>query len=64
MAWCWLLPSRKPKLEAVKSGSKISSSTLCILVPTIRSITTGIPSFRFLEVPGFGISTRLAGWKR
>gem|GEM_PF-6711236 len=51
-----------PKLkQAVNSGSKSSYSAKCILVPTIRSITTGIPSFLVLDVPSLGISTRRAG---
>jgi hypothetical protein len=55
MAWCWLLPVRKPKLESVNSRSNISAPTRLMLWPTTRSITTGIPSFRILEEPSFGM---------
>ncbi|MCH9637992.1 MAG: transposase [Betaproteobacteria bacterium] len=59
-----LAPRRYPKFDSVNPVSKTSSGTVCILTPTIRSITTGMPSFLVFVVPGFGISTRLAGWKR
>ena len=61
IAICVERPGRKPKLASRNVGSKIGSSTWTSACWHTLSITVGMPSGRFLVVPGLSISTRLTG---